>query len=142
MQDRRSNARDGGEGNAREESLQVGRDNGGPLYTASKHAIFGVTRSLHPTLDIHNIRVACVQPFFADTAIVPSYLKAFLSGIPLTPVPRIAATILHSAADPRKETNGCAWALLDDGPVIRVDEGEFKMGVYGELDKRFNALNK
>ncbi|KAL1665067.1 hypothetical protein GGF50DRAFT_126686 [Schizophyllum commune] len=115
---------------------------GGPLYTASKHAIFGVTRSLHPTLDIHNIRVACVQPFFADTAIVPSYLKAFLSGIPLTPVPRIAATILHSAADPRKETNGCAWALLDDGPVIRVDEGEFKMGVYGELDKRFNALNK
>ena len=99
-------------------------------------------RSLHPTLDVYNIRVACVQPFFADTAIVPSYLKAFLSGIPLTPVPRIAATILHSAADPRQETNGCAWALLDDGPVIRVDEGEFKMGVYGELDKRFNALNK
>ncbi|KAL1745664.1 hypothetical protein HDZ31DRAFT_35824 [Schizophyllum fasciatum] len=114
---------------------------GGPLYTASKHALFGVLRSLHPTLQVNNIRISCVQPFFADTAIVPSYVKAFLAGIPLTPVPRVAATILHSAADPREDTNGCAWALLDDGPVIRVNEGQFKLGVYGELDKRFNALN-
>ncbi|TRM70193.1 hypothetical protein BD626DRAFT_476594 [Schizophyllum amplum] len=115
---------------------------GAPMYTASKHALFGVMRSLHPTLRLFNIRVACVQPFFADTQIVPPLVKVFLAGVPLTPVSRVASTILYTASEPSEDTNGCAWALLDDGPVVRVDEGEFKLGIYGVLDARVNALTK
>ncbi|KXN90975.1 15-hydroxyprostaglandin dehydrogenase [NAD(+)] [Leucoagaricus sp. SymC.cos] len=115
---------------------------GGPLYTASKHAILGLMRSLHLPLELQGIRIGVVTPFFADTAIVPTPVKIVLAGIPLTPVPRVAGAIFHAATNPDPETNGCTWLLLDDGPVFCVKPDEFKQGVYKMIDDRANSAFK
>lgn len=112
------------------------------LYAASKHAVLGVMRSLYPTFKLRDIRIACIHPFFADTAIVPISVKLALAGIPLAPVPRIAGAIIYSATNPDPETSGCAWLLNDDGPVFMVPREEFKMGVYKMIDDRANAALK
>ncbi|KAF5380519.1 hypothetical protein D9615_004749 [Tricholomella constricta] len=112
----------------------------GSLYTASKHAVLGIMRSLYPTFSRNNIRIACIHPFFADTAIVPVAMKVVLAGIPLATVPRIAGAIIHAATNPDPETNGCAILLNDDGPAFMVPREEFKMGVYKMIDARANAL--
>ncbi|KAF9050041.1 hypothetical protein BJ165DRAFT_1525332 [Panaeolus papilionaceus] len=114
----------------------------GTLYTASKHAVLGVMRSLHEILEIQGIRVACIHPFFADTAIVPIPVKLVLAGIPLTPVSRVAGAIFFAATDVDPKTNGAAWLLLDDGPVFMVPKEEFKQGVYGMIDARANSARQ
>ncbi|PPQ84588.1 hypothetical protein CVT25_015791 [Psilocybe cyanescens] len=111
----------------------------GSMYSGSKHAVLGVMRSLHPTLEMKGIRVGCIHPFFADTAIVPTPVKLVLAGIPLTPVHRIAGGIFYAATDPDIATNGSAWLLLDDGPLFMVPREEFKMGVYKMIDDRANS---
>ena len=77
-----------------------------------------------------------------DTAIVPLPVKVFLAGIPLTPVSRIAGAVFHAASNPDPETNGCAWLLLDNGPVFRVEPDSFKQGVYKMINDRMNVLFK
>lgn len=113
---------------------------GAPMYAASKHAALGIMRSLHPTLELANIRIGIIHPFFADTGIVPSVVKLFLAGIPLVPVHRVAGAIFYVATSPDKETNGCAFMLPDDGTVFMVPREDFKMGVYEMLDRRRNSL--
>ncbi|KAK7473236.1 hypothetical protein VKT23_001334 [Stygiomarasmius scandens] len=113
-----------------------------PVYAASKHGVLGVVRSLDPILAQKNIRINCICPFFADTGIVPVPVKLFLAGVPLVPVPRIASAIFYSATNPDPETSGRAFCLLDDGPVFQVPKEDFKLGVYGMIDQRANALLK
>ena len=109
-------------------------------YSGSKHAVLGVMRSLHPILEAKGIRVGCVHPFFADTAIVPLPVKLAMAGIPLTPVSRIAGAYFCAATNPDWSTNGSAWLLLDNGPVFMLPKEEFKMGVYKMLDDRVNSV--
>jgi hypothetical protein len=71
-----------------------------------------------------------------DTKIVPPIVKLALAGVPLTPIPRIAGAIFHSALDKDPETNGCPWLLLDDGPVLQLEREELKTGVYEIINKR------
>ncbi|KIM45372.1 hypothetical protein M413DRAFT_442041 [Hebeloma cylindrosporum] len=111
----------------------------GEMYTASKHAVLGVMRALHPIMEVKGIRVGCIHPFFADTAIVPLPVKLFLAGIPLTPVTRVAGAIFYAATDADMATSGSAWLLVDDGPVFMCPKEEFKMGVYKMIDDRANA---
>ncbi|KAF8160684.1 hypothetical protein B0H34DRAFT_697678 [Crassisporium funariophilum] len=111
----------------------------GEMYTASKHAVLGVMRALHPIMELKGIRVGCIHPFFADTAIVPTFLKIALAGLPLTPVSRVAGAIFFAATDRDDASNGSAWLLLDDGPVFMVPKEEFKLGVYKMIDDRANA---
>ncbi|KAJ7594455.1 hypothetical protein C8J56DRAFT_821152 [Mycena floridula] len=113
-----------------------------PMYSAAKHAALGLMRSLHLVWERENIRIGIIHPFFADTTIVPPLVKLALAGIPKAPVSRIAGAIFYAATEPTLETNGCAWLLLDDGPVFLVPREEFKMGVYAMVDKRANRLLK
>jgi len=113
---------------------------GASLYAASKHAVLGIMRSQYPLFTLDNMRIACIHPWFADTAIVPTVAKVFLAGLPLTPVERVAGAIFYAATDPDPETNGSAWLLPDDGPVYRVDREEFKEGVYKMIDERAKRL--
>ncbi|KAA1467034.1 NAD(P)-binding protein [Dentipellis sp. KUC8613] len=108
---------------------------GGPQYTAAKHAILGFMRSLYPTLDAQDIRVASIHPFYADTNILPAFMKAVLAGIPLVPVPRIAGAIFFAAVDPDRTSSGCPLLLLDDGPVYRLPKEDLRVGVYDQLNK-------
>jgi len=107
-----------------------------PLYSASKHAILGFMRSLYLPCLKDGIRVAVIHPWFADTAILPTAVKVFLAGIPLTPVERVAGAIFYAASDPDIETSGCPWLLPDDGFVLRLDREELKEGVYKMIDER------
>jgi len=115
---------------------------GAALYTSSKHAVLGLMRSLSDTFARDGIRIGCIHPFFADTAIVPDIYKLFLAGIPLTRVERIAEAIMYAATDIDMGTSGSAWLLLDNGPVVKVEKEGFKLGVYKILDDRANALVK
>jgi len=112
----------------------------GPLYSASKHAILGLMRSLSPEFEANNIRIGTIHP--SDTGILPLAVKVFLAGIPFTPVSRIASTIIHVATNPDPPTNGSAWLLTDDGPAFMVPREEFKLGVYKMIDDRKNRLLK
>ncbi|KAF9484424.1 NAD(P)-binding protein [Pholiota conissans] len=111
----------------------------GELYSGSKHAVLGIMRSLHPIMETKGIRVVCIHPFFADTAIVPTSVKLVLAGIPLTPVFRVARAIFHGASDVDMKTSGSSYLLLDNGPVFMVPKDEFKEGVYKMIDNRANA---
>ncbi|KAI0061324.1 NAD(P)-binding protein [Artomyces pyxidatus] len=117
-----------------------------PQYSASKHAILGLMRSLHLTLAQDNIRLAVVHPWFAgasslaDTKILPVGVKVVLAGIPLTPVSRIAGAIVCAAVDPDPATAGCPYVLPDDGPVMRLDKEKLTLGVYKLLDERVQRI--
>jgi hypothetical protein len=124
------------------------------MYTASKHAILGMMRGISPQLQEHGIRTATIHPWFAgmlminqishgpgmnleaDTNILPTTAKIALAGIPMTPLPRIAGTVICAATDPDMSTNGAAWTLLDHGPVLRLEQEKLKEGVYGLMDAR------
>ncbi|EAU91051.1 hypothetical protein CC1G_03219 [Coprinopsis cinerea okayama7 len=110
------------------------------LYTASKHAMLGLMRGMYVRMEFQGIRIACVHPWFADTEILPTAVKLFLSGMPLSPIPRIANAIFYAATDPDPNTNGASWLLADDGPVVLCPKEDFKFGVYSMLDERVNAV--
>lgn len=114
----------------------------GEIYSASKHAVLGFMRALHPSLEAQHIRISVIHPWFADTGILTTPLKIMLAGIPLTPVSRIAGAIFYSATDPDWGTNGCAWLLTHDGPVLLIRKEEFKEGVYKMIDERSNRLTR
>jgi len=112
----------------------------GAMYSASKHAVLGMMRSIHLVIEEKGIRVGCIHPFFADTGIVPIPVKLFLAGIPKTPVSRVASAIFYAATDRDESSSGSAWLLVDDGPVFMVPKEEFKQGVYKMIDERANAV--
>ncbi|KAI0061335.1 NAD(P)-binding protein [Artomyces pyxidatus] len=107
-----------------------------PQYCASKHAMLGLMRSLHPVVAKDRIRVSVIHPWFADTNIIPPEWKSMLKEFTLTPVPRIAGAILLSATDPDWKTSGCPWVLLDGGPVLRLDRERLNTGVYAVMNRR------
>lgn len=73
---------------------------------------------------------------------MPDTYKAFLAGIPKTPIERIAGAILYAATDVNMESSGSAWLLPDNGPVYKLEKEAFKLGVYGMIDNRANAVLK
>lgn len=79
---------------------------------------------------------------FADTDILHVGVKAFLAGIPLVPVPRIAGAIFNAATDPSPETDGSAYTLPDDGPVFRIEKPSLTEGVYKMINQRSARLTK
>jgi len=114
---------------------------GAPMYSASKHAILGFMRSLYIPCFQEGIRVAVIHPWFADTAILPTAVKVFLAGIPLTPIERVAGAIFYAASDPDMGTSGCPWVLPDNGYVFRLEKEQLKEGVYKMLDERVKMVS-
>jgi len=110
-----------------------------PLYTASKHAVLGLMRSLSVNAPL---RLACVHPFFVSTNIVDPIALLFLSGIPKNTVQRVAGTIFYAATNPDENTNGAAWILADDGETLMAVKEELKMGVYKMIDRRVNSVKQ
>jgi len=115
---------------------------GGTMYSAAKHGVLGVMRSLDPLLALDDIRTNAIHPWFADTAIVPTIMRLAIAGIPLTPVDRIAGAFFYAATDPDMKTSGCPLLLPDDGPVFRLDKEELREGVYGLVNARTAMLTK
>ncbi|KAH8806874.1 hypothetical protein DL96DRAFT_1536627 [Flagelloscypha sp. PMI_526] len=114
----------------------------GTMYSAAKHGVLGVMRSLTPEFQMMGIRIGCIHPWFADTQLVPLEMKLFLAGLPMVPVTRVAGAIAYAATSTAPTDQGCTWLLPDDGPVIRLEQEQFKLGVYGLVDKRVSATFK
>ncbi|KAI9456466.1 NAD(P)-binding protein [Russula earlei] len=109
-------------------------------YTASKHAVLGLIRSLDPVVESENIRTACIHPWFTDTNILDWQLRTLVAGIPMTPLERVAGAIFRAATDPDPTTSGCAWLLPDDGPVLLLRKEDMREGVYDVLNKRVRRI--
>jgi NAD(P)-dependent dehydrogenase (short-subunit alcohol dehydrogenase family) len=66
------------------------------LYSASKHAVVGLTRSLGPALAAEGIRFNAVCPGFAESAIIePLREMIAASGVPIIPAEQVAAAVVE-----------------------------------------------
>jgi len=109
-------------------------------YTASKHGVLGLMRSLDPVVEGENIRTACIHPWFTATNIIDWPTKLITAGMPTTPVERVAGAIFRAATDPDPTTSGCPWVLPDDGPVLLLKKETLHEGVYDMLNNRVCRL--
>ena len=109
---------------------------GSVQYAASKHSILGAMRSLSLPLKAQGVRVACIHPFFAETAMISPRERLMFAGIPLTPMARIVGAIVSAATDPDLNTTGSAYVLPDSGLTFRVSQEFFTLGIYGLINKR------
>jgi NAD(P)-dependent dehydrogenase (short-subunit alcohol dehydrogenase family) len=66
------------------------------LYSANKHAVVGLTRSLGPTLAEEGIRFNAVCPGVAESAIIePLREMITASGVPIIPAEQVAAAVVE-----------------------------------------------
>jgi NAD(P)-dependent dehydrogenase (short-subunit alcohol dehydrogenase family) len=66
-----------------------------PLYSANKHAVVGLTRSLGPDLAEEGIRLNAVCPGFAESPIIEPIREALAqSGIAIIPAETVAAAVV------------------------------------------------
>jgi len=70
-----------------------------PLYSANKHAVVGLVRSLGPGLAEQGIRLNAVCPGFAESAIIEPMRDALAaSGIAIIPAEKVAAAVVDLMA--------------------------------------------
>lgn len=73
---------------------------------------------------------------YAATGILNAVNMVFLAGLPMTPVNRIAIATLYAVTNPDIETTGSVFALIDDGPVLLLENEVIKGGVYDIVTAR------
>jgi NAD(P)-dependent dehydrogenase (short-subunit alcohol dehydrogenase family) len=85
-----------------------------PIYSANKHGVVGLVRSIGDDWPQYGIRVNAICPGFADTAIVDP-LRDLLSdgGIPLIPVEMVVDAFVAAAASGR---SGECWYIQPGRP--------------------------
>ncbi len=85
-----------------------------PVYSMTKHAVVGLTRSLGEPLQAEGIRVNCVCPGFVATALVDDYRERFREqGLQLLTPDEVASAVLAAAASDRA---GQAWVCQPGRP--------------------------
>ncbi|KAF8872595.1 hypothetical protein CPB85DRAFT_1237546, partial [Mucidula mucida] len=105
------------------------------LYTATKHAVLGLMRSIYPVFSDLNIRIAVLHPFFAETDLLYPHIEPLPFEFPLSPITRVAGAIFYTATNPDSETSGASWIVLDDGPLYAVPKEELRVGLYDKLNQ-------
>jgi NAD(P)-dependent dehydrogenase (short-subunit alcohol dehydrogenase family) len=66
-----------------------------PLYSANKHAVVGLVRSLGPPLAEEGIRVCAICPGYAESAIIDPLRETLAAqGIAIIPAERVAAAVV------------------------------------------------
>lgn len=76
------------------------------------------------------------------TNILNAVNRVFLAGLPMVPVNRIAVTTLYAATNPDLETTGSVFSLIDDGPVLLLENEIIKGGVYDIVSARAARLSR
>jgi NAD(P)-dependent dehydrogenase (short-subunit alcohol dehydrogenase family) len=84
-----------------------------PIYTASKHAVIGLVRSLGPVLDGSGVRVHAVCPGGTDTPMAGTVLDRSVLQSPTAVAECVVA--LLDAGD-----TGDAWTALPDRPPVKI----------------------
>ncbi|BGP38570.1 hypothetical protein JCM10449v2_002505 [Rhodotorula kratochvilovae] len=101
---------------------------GAPVYSASKHAMLGLFRSLYYDAQIYGIRLNIVNPFFVSTGIFGTLPKLLLAGIPLPTVDDVVAAMV--AASSKADSTGSAF-VVDFKGILEVPWGSFAHGEDG-----------
>jgi NAD(P)-dependent dehydrogenase (short-subunit alcohol dehydrogenase family) len=92
---------------------------GSAQYTASKHALTGLFRSLRGTAFYKGIRVNMICPYFVDTNLVASSVLFFLAGSGLAELSDVVDAASRFVAD--QTLIGRAVVI---GPRIKVEDGK------------------
>jgi NAD(P)-dependent dehydrogenase (short-subunit alcohol dehydrogenase family) len=80
-----------------------------PIYTANKHAVVGLVRSLAPVLEPEGIRINAICPGFAETSMIAPIRDALIeSGLGIIAPETVAATVLGMFAG---EMAGECWFI-------------------------------
>jgi NAD(P)-dependent dehydrogenase (short-subunit alcohol dehydrogenase family) len=70
-----------------------------PIYSANKHAVVGLVRSLAPGLAAEGIRLNAINPGFAESAIVAPIRDALVaSGVAIIPAETVAGVVVDLMA--------------------------------------------
>jgi NAD(P)-dependent dehydrogenase (short-subunit alcohol dehydrogenase family) len=85
-----------------------------PIYSMTKHAVVGLTRSLGEPLQADGITINCVCPGFVSTALIDAYRERFRQErLPLLTAEEVAAAVLAAASSGR---TGEAWVCQPGRP--------------------------
>jgi SDR family mycofactocin-dependent oxidoreductase len=102
-------------------------------YSAAKHGVVGIAKSMANELAVHNIRINVVHPSSVDTPILggrgavadvvagrPDLSPIFMNALPITTMPPsdISNAVLYLASDEARYVTG-AELLVDAGNTIR-----------------------
>lgn len=90
-----------------------------PLYSANKHAVVGLARSLGPALALEGIRFNAVCPGFAESQIIAPIRDALVdSGLPIIPAEQVAHAVLALFAG---DMSGECWFVQAGRPAGPFD---------------------
>jgi len=85
-----------------------------PIYSMTKHAVVGLTRSLADPLQADGITINCICPGFVSTALIDAYRERFhQEGLPLLTADEVAAAVLAAAGSGQ---TGQAWVCQPGRP--------------------------
>lgn len=86
---------------------------GDVAYTATKHAVVGLVKSLGASLDAFGVCISAICPGFVDTPLVPPEAQAFISemGLPVIAPAQVAEAAMQALA---ARANGSQWIVWGD----------------------------
>jgi len=86
-----------------------------PIYSMTKHAVVGLTRSLAQPLKADGVTVNCICPGFVSTPLIDAYRERFTQvGLPLLDADDVAAAVLAAAGSGK---SGQAWVCQPGRPA-------------------------
>ncbi|EJT99236.1 NADP-binding protein [Dacryopinax primogenitus] len=114
---------------------------GVPLYTATKHGVLGLVRSLASTLKNDNITINLVAPFFTDSALMYPSLRTFCTSrnIPVSRASSVAKALAYNALRGSEWTGKGVWVAADKWGEVEVGLEESREKCLGD---EFDELRK
>jgi NAD(P)-dependent dehydrogenase (short-subunit alcohol dehydrogenase family) len=94
---------------------------GDVAYTATKHAVVGLVRSLGASLDPFGVCISALCPGFVDTPLVAQEIRPFITamGMPIIEPGRVAEAAMTALAE---RVNGSQWIVWGDNIRRHVEQ--------------------
>ncbi|KAK9897790.1 NAD(P)-binding protein [Cystobasidium minutum MCA 4210] len=104
----------------------------GPMYTTSKHGVYGLTRSVAYSAAPDGININMVAPWFVKTPILNVPVKLLLAGLPYTKMPDVVNAITYAATC--RDLAGAALPVDPKGVfIVPHDTSNFGQGGFNAV---------